>query len=118
MISLDQKDFKTIFTKQKCYIQFSAGWCQPCKGLAKLAEEIENEYKTIDFYKIDIDNYDYDFLKEYNIKSVPKVLLIKNGLIVHDFIGTKNKNQLIEKFKTYLGEQNDTTSTVQQGTSK
>jgi thioredoxin 1 len=56
-------------------IDFYADWCEPCKTIAPLLEELSTEYPIIDFYKIDIEAQS-ELAMTFGIKSIPSILFI------------------------------------------
>ena len=75
-------------------IDFYATWCGPCKMLSPILEELANEM-NITLVKIDVDIYDA-LSKEYKVMSIPSVFIYKDGNLVNNFIGFKNKEDLKE----------------------
>ena len=70
--------------------KFSAVWCGPCRMLAPVFETIKPSYQNIKFEEIDIDEYS-EATAQYNVTSVPTVIIEKNGEIVERFTGLSSK---------------------------
>ena len=78
----------------KKVIRFTASWCQPCKSLASILEEIDT---NIPIEVVDID-VQQDVAIEYGIRGVPTLVKIDdNGNVAGRMVGIKAKN-LIEEF--------------------
>lgn len=78
----------------KKVLRFTATWCQPCKALAKIIEDINT---TVPIEVIDIDE-NQELAVKYNIRGVPTlVMLDENNKEVKRMMGTKAKN-LLEEF--------------------
>jgi thioredoxin 1 len=77
--------------------RFSASWCQPCKVLAPEFKKFEEEYTDIKFVTVDVET-DSTTAELYNIRSVPTVIIEKNGDIVERLVGLNSKKQYIEAF--------------------
>ena len=75
-----------IFRSEKSVICFSAEWCIPCKNNAPIYSKYANDYKEINFYKVDIDENN-DLINMFNITSVPTFIFLKNGINVNKLIG-------------------------------
>jgi len=78
----------------KKVIRFTASWCQPCKALASILEEIDI---NIPIEVVDIDAQQ-DIAIEYGIRGVPTLVKIdNNGNVAGRMVGVKAKN-LVEEF--------------------
>jgi len=56
-------------------IDFYADWCQPCKTIAPILEELSIEYQNIDFYKVNTEEQQ-ELAMTFGIRSIPSILLI------------------------------------------
>jgi len=80
--------------KMKKVIRFTASWCQPCKMLANIIEEIDT---NIPIEVVDIDAHQ-DVAIEFGIRGVPTLVKIdENGNVMGRLVGLNTKN-LIEEF--------------------
>ncbi len=70
------------------YLLFSASWCGPCQTLKPVMEQVS---KTIPVTKIDVDT-DAQTVSDYGVRSVPTVVLIKDGREVKRFTGVQSLN--------------------------
>ena len=73
---------------------FSAKWCGPCKAFKPVMNEIKSEGYYVEF--IDIDNLS-DLAQQYNVRSVPTVVIEQAGNEVDRFVGVIPKQQVIER---------------------
>jgi|TARA_B100000900_G_scaffold358564_1_gene329527 thioredoxin 1 len=73
------------------YLYFSAAWCQPCKTLSPVMEQVGN---TIPVKKINVDEQS-DLAQRYGIRSVPTVVLLENQIEVKRIIGVKPMNEYL-----------------------
>lgn len=76
-------------------VDFFATWCGPCRMLTPILEELEDELKDVKFVKIDIDEAE-DIAADYDIMSVPTLLLFKNGDVVSTCVGSTSKSRVID----------------------
>ena len=77
-------------------VDFYATWCGPCKMLAPVLEQVADEVKDKAVIgKLDIDE-SLDIAKEYNVMSVPTMILFKDGQEVDRIVGLRQKSQIIE----------------------
>ena len=74
--------------------KFEAQWCGPCKAIAPIVEEIANDYDgKVKVGKMDVDNNNQVAMK-YGIRSIPTLLLFKNGEVVDQVIGNVGKDSI------------------------
>jgi thioredoxin 1 len=76
-------------------LDFWASWCGPCKSLSYIIDEIAKEHSEIKVCKVNIDE-EQELSKQFNIMSVPTLLVIKDGKVVNQSVGLKPKNQILE----------------------
>jgi thioredoxin 1 len=81
-------------------VDFFATWCGPCKYQAPILEElasaIGDEARII---KIDIDR-NQAVAAKYNVRSVPTLMIFKNGEVLWKEAGVKEKEQLIQLLRS------------------
>ncbi|MCD4834769.1 MAG: thioredoxin [Bacteroidales bacterium] len=71
----DNKDWKFEGDKP-CLIDFYADWCQPCKMVAPILEELSKEYDgKIDIYKIDTEDQQ-ELAGMFGVRSIPSLLFV------------------------------------------
>lgn len=73
---------------------FSAKWCGPCKAFKPVMNEIKSEGYHVEF--IDIDML-AELAQEYNVRSVPTVVIEEGGIEVDRFVGSIPKQQVLQK---------------------
>ncbi|MBI2851717.1 MAG: thioredoxin [Chloroflexi bacterium] len=84
-------------------VDFWATWCQPCKMLAPVLDDLAEKYSgKIHFVKIDVDQNPKTPAK-YNIMSIPTLLVFKNGQPVSHIVGFRPKEELRRNFDAVLG---------------
>jgi len=77
-------------------IDFWAEWCGPCKMIAPILEELDQELdEKIKIVKIDVDSNNQTAAK-YSIRSIPTLMIIKEGLVQAQHIGAASKSQIEE----------------------
>jgi thioredoxin 1 len=87
---------KVIEEKKPVLVDFFAGWCGPCQAMAPVVDEIADELKDkAGVYKVDIEK-EADLANEYNVLSIPTLLVFKDGKVAKQFNGVTDKNDLIE----------------------
>lgn len=89
------ENFSDIIKSDKLtLVDFFATWCGPCKMMHPILEQLKEEKgDSIRILKIDVDDNE-DISMQYNIQSVPTLMLFKNGEIVWRQSGAKSLNEL------------------------
>ena len=78
-------------------VDFWAEWCGPCKMIGPILEELDNEMgNRINIVKVDVDNNNQTAMK-FAIRSIPTLILVKEGAVIAQHIGAASKTQL-ERF--------------------
>jgi len=75
---------------RKVLVDFYADWCGPCKMLAPIVEEVASEHEDLKVVRINIDNEE-SIAMDYQIMSIPTLVLIKDGKEVDRVIGYVQK---------------------------
>jgi thioredoxin 1 len=71
---------------------FSATWCGPCKAFKPVMNEVAGEGHSVQF--IDIDQSP-ELAQQYNVRSVPTVVVVENGSEVNRVMGAVSKQQIL-----------------------
>jgi thioredoxin 1 len=75
-------------------IDFWATWCGPCKAIAPVIEEIAREYNgKVKVGKVDVDQ-NQDTAMKYGIRSIPTLLIMKDGKVVNQIVGAVPKGNI------------------------
>ena len=83
-------------------VDFWAVWCGPCKMIAPSVEELANEFEgKARVGKLDVDN-NQDSAIKYGVRSIPTVLIFKDGKVKETIIGAVPKVQLKQKLEAAM----------------
>lgn len=80
-------------------VDFYADWCNPCKMMAPVVEEIAKEYEgKVVVGKLNIDDAQKLAFK-YKVMSIPTMILFKNGEVAGRIVGVVSKSELEDMIK-------------------
>jgi thioredoxin 1 len=98
MIEYSGQAYETVTGQQGLVaVQYYATWCGPCKMLKPVLESLSTEMTDVKFYRLDIDQYRQQAV-EVGIKSVPTVVLYKDGDEVDRQAGYQPKERMSQWF--------------------
>lgn len=96
LTQVNQNDFqqKVIDNSRPVLVDFYADWCGPCRAQAPILEVLASEYADrVDIVKLDVDQ-DGAIAGQYNVRSIPTLILFKDGKAVNVQVGVNTANQL------------------------
>lgn len=100
-INQDEFEKEVINEEGVVVVDFFATWCGPCKMLAPVLDEVQDEMKNVKIVKIDIDE-NSDKASEYGVKNIPTIKIFKNGEEITKNVGFVPKNLLKEMIEKTL----------------
>ena len=95
---IKEEEFNESIKDGKVLVDCFATWCGPCKMMAPLLDEVAKENTTHKFYKLDIDEAE-EIAEEYEISSIPTLLLFENGELKNKSIGLISKDDIEKLLK-------------------
>ena len=91
-----------INSEKPTLVDFYATWCGPCKMMSPLLEQVASDLgDDTKIIKVDIDK-NRDAATQYGIRSVPTLILFKEGELVWRQSGLPPKNLIIESIKKFI----------------
>ena len=95
-LSVDDKNFNEVVIEAKTpfLVDFWAPWCAPCRAIAPMVEELAGEYEgRVGFGKVNVDE-NPKAATDYGIRSIPTLLLFKDGKPMTQIVGLRAKAEL------------------------
>jgi thioredoxin 2 len=91
MKSLNMQSIQEAMSDPLVIVDFFAPWCGPCINFAPVFEKFSKEFgHKASFYKVDIDQ-EQNIAAEYDILSIPTILVFKNGVEIERKFGSMNE---------------------------
>jgi len=95
-VSNDNFESEVVNSEKPVLVDFWAEWCGPCKQIAPVVEEIAGEHSDkLKVCKMDVDA-NRETAVQFGIRSIPTLLIFKNGEVTGSQIGAVSKQQLLE----------------------
>ena len=91
-----------IDKKGVALVDFWAEWCGPCRMIGPVVEELANEYEGKALIgKVDVDE-NSELSAKYGVRSIPTILILKDGEVVDKHVGVATKQALVDKIEAAL----------------
>ena len=96
-ISVTKETFhkEVMLSEKPVLVDFWAPWCGPCRMVLPLVEEIAEERDDVKVVKINVDE-EPELASQFQVMSIPTLLLFKDGKVVNKKIGFMPKEKLVE----------------------
>lgn len=99
MIELNNDSFNESVKHNKCVVDFFATYCGPCRALSQFISKLENEYKEISFYKVNVEDC-CAVTEEFNVQNLPCVIFFSDGKEIARVVGN-NQSKISEIIKSF-----------------
>lgn len=104
LITITDDNFKeeVLDSDKPVLIDFWAVWCGPCKMIAPIVEELAVEFEgKAKIGKLDVDSNQQSSIN-YGVRSIPTLLIFKDGEVKETIIGAVPKANLVEKLNSVI----------------
>ncbi len=101
---VNDSNFEEVVLKSEkpVVVDFWAPWCQPCRIIAPIIEELAKEYDgKVVFAKLNTDE-NMQTTMRFGIRGIPTLLIFKNGKELGRIVGARPKPQLKEEIERVL----------------
>jgi thioredoxin 1 len=99
IITLTDQNFPHQIKNKTVLVDFWASWCAPCRIMAPVLNDVAKELNGNSFVgKVNIEEYQ-SLAQKYKVRSIPTLILFKNGKEINRIVGVKSKDYLIQLFK-------------------
>ncbi len=94
----NEDNFKEIISEGLVLLDFYADWCAPCKMIGPVLEQVAEQEPGIKVVKVNVDE-NRNLAVDYEVRGIPALFVVKDGVKVADRAGFATADQLIEWVK-------------------
>ncbi len=96
-ITVTSENFQDVVmnSDKPVLLDFWAPWCGPCRMVGPIIDEIAGERSDIIVGKVNVDEQ-VALAQQFRVMTIPTLMVIKNGQVVHQSAGARPKAQILE----------------------
>ena len=95
---------KIVESENLIMLDFWAEWCGPCKAIGPIIEELSEELEDImTVGKVNVDE-NPELSEMFEIRTIPTILILEDGEVIGQHVGSASKDELIEFIGSVIGE--------------
>ena len=99
ILTLTDDNFQQQTKNKVVLVDFWAVWCAPCRMMAPILNDVSSQLSgNSRVGKVDIEQYQ-SLAQKFKVKSIPTLILFKNGVEINRFVGLKSKDFLLQQIQ-------------------
>ena len=101
ILTLTDKNFLHQTKNKLVLVDFWASWCAPCRMMAPVLNEVADELQgNSQVGKVNIEQFQ-SLAQKFQVRSIPTLILFKNGKEINRFVGIKSKDFLLNQISNH-----------------
>jgi thioredoxin 1 len=96
IVVLGKKNFQPVVRRGITLVDFWAPWCNPCKVVAPILNDIAESEEDITIGKVNVDQQQF-LARKFNVRNIPTLIMFQNGVEVKRFVGVKTRKFLLKQ---------------------
>jgi len=93
-ITKDNFQAEVLEAKETVLVDFCASWCDPCKMIGPIIDQIADERSDVKVCKINVDD-EQELAVQFKVMSIPTLMVFKDGKVVNQSLGAKPKAAIL-----------------------
>ena len=98
VITKENFETEVLQADKPVLIDFWASWCNPCRMLSPLVDEIAEETPSIKVGKVNVDEQP-ELAQKFDVMSIPMLVVFKDGKAVNNSVGVQPKGNILDMLK-------------------
>jgi thioredoxin 1 len=97
VLTLTDQNFQQKTKNKVVLVDFWASWCAPCRMMAPVLNDVASELNgNSHIGKVDVQQFQ-SLANQFKVRSIPTLILLKNGIEINRFVGIKSKEFLLKE---------------------
>jgi thioredoxin 1 len=99
ILTLTDRNFQNQIKNKVVLVDYWAAWCAPCRMMAPVLNDLASELSdNMHVGKVNIEHFQ-SLAQKYKVRSIPTLILFKDGKEINRFVGVKSKDFLLQQIK-------------------
>ena len=98
LITITKENYESVVSacEKTVILDFGAAWCQPCKKLVPVLEELSREREDLLIAAVDVES-EKELAVQLGVLSVPTLLILRGGMVQKRLVGFRTKKEILKQ---------------------